>query len=219
MNDIEAAEREAFAKYITSQEHIGFDAVVWRGIGGDPLGVLHEPEYSENSLRSEWAAWLARSALAHAARGEGEDIEERNRRWQFDAVKRALDTGEEPHAIRGYHDSYLNEYAMTLRRVAAAARNEKAYLALAHVTPPPATGEAKWPEIRDSGGRTDFALTPATGEAGTRGEVEVGAHAMDVAERCYYAIKGGAPYRDSIRAMAAIIEAERPLPEAREGGG
>lgn len=80
-----------------------------------------------------------RSALAHAARGEGEDIEERNRRWQFDAVKRALDTGEEPHAIRGYHDKYLNEYALTLRRVAAAARNEKKWLAAEREGLPPVT--------------------------------------------------------------------------------
>ena len=202
MNDIEAAEREAFAKYITSQEHIGFDAVVWRGIGGDPLGVLHEPEYSENSLRSEWAAWLARSALAHAARGEGEDIEERNRRWQFDAVKRALDTGEEPHAIRGYHDSYLNEYAMTLRRVAAAARNEKAYLALAHVTTPPATGEAE--RCEDHGREGCIDCEPATGEAVS----------MD-AVRDAWRDSRGCPqwgwddFREAIR--------RRALPEAREG--
>ena len=84
-------------------------------------------------------------------------------------------------------------------------------------TPPPATGEAE--RCEDHGREGCIDCEPATGEAGTRGEGEVGAHAMDVAERCYYAIKGGAPYRDSIRAMAAIIEAERPLPEAREGGG
>ena len=35
----ENVEREAFAAYITSQENIGFDAVVWRGVGGDPLGL------------------------------------------------------------------------------------------------------------------------------------------------------------------------------------
>ena len=81
----------------------------------------------------------------------------------------------------------------------------------------PATGKP-WcrlccgPHIGSDHASTPYAAhPPATGEAGT--------HAMDVAERCFYAIKGGAPYRDSIRAMAAIIEAERPLPEAREGGG
>ena len=188
MNDIEAAEREAFAKYITSQEHIGFDAVVWRGIGGDPLGVLHEPEYSENSLRSEWAAWLARSALAHAARGE---------------------------PVRGWRD---REGTLPARRDGdQVARVDEMVPWFLAPTPPPATGEAE--RCEDHGREGCIDCEPATGEAGTRGEGEVGAHAMDVAERCYYAIKGGAPYRDSIRAMAAIIEAERPLPEAREGGG
>ena len=61
--------------------------------------------------------------------------------------------------------------------------------------------------------------TPASA-AGREGAVEVGAHAMEVAERCFYAIKGGAPYRESIRAMAAIIESERALLAAEaEGGG
>jgi len=157
-----------------------------------------------------------RSALAHAARGEGEE-------WVPCRKCGAKVLAEGGGYCHGRYCASTPPPATGMKcwrdveGTLPARRDGDKVARIDPETAIPATGKP-WcrlccgPHIGSDHVSTPYAAhPPATGEAGT--------HAMDVAERCFYAIKGGAPYRDSIRAMAAIIEAERPLPEAREGGG
>ena len=149
-NDIEAAERDAFAKWVNA--HFGEGAMLWQE---DPVFVPRDPGADSIDVGPEWDAWQARAALAHAARGEVEEAEVHR---QLDEATRIVKpyynatgafVGGPGNWIAPVHACPKCGKSLNWREFGGgivadcACGRQTSYLF--HPTPPPATGDASNP--------------------------------------------------------------------------